>query len=181
MHRQLLEFPGKVLASGSTSSRAYYDLKPLKPRHGRPRITRRYKKAFKVPLASQSNDILSTCRFKDPVTGLMPDTVSALYFLEDVKETKDTQVTSLRGIVRFGAQATGSTLPDWAAETGRNWKGNKKGRFFFGSLPLDRVMKLVCRQRNPWAEGSQKKMVTCCNKWCCLICAARWLFNVSVW
>jgi hypothetical protein len=112
MHRQLLEFPGKVLASGSTSSRAYYDLKPLKPRHGRPRITRRYKKAFKVPLASQSNDILSTCRFKDPVTGLMPDTVSALYFLEDVKETKDTQVTSLRGIVRFGAQATGSTLPD---------------------------------------------------------------------
>ena len=112
MHRQLLEFPGKVLASGSTSSRAYYDLKPLKPRHGRPRITRRYKKAFKVPLASQSNDILSTCRFKDPVTGLMPDTVSARYFLEDVKETKDTQVTSLRGIVRFGAQATGSTLPD---------------------------------------------------------------------
>lgn len=44
----------------------------------------------------------------DPVTGLMPDTVSALYFLEDVKETKDTQVTSLRGIVRFGAQATQS-------------------------------------------------------------------------
>eukprot|EP00435_Cladocopium_sp_Y103_P000933 s53_g1.t1 len=41
----------------------------------------------------------------DPVTGLMPDTVSALYFLEDAKET---QVTSLRGIVRFGAQATQS-------------------------------------------------------------------------
>lgn len=31
----------------------------------------------------------------------MPDTVSALYFLEDAKGAA---VTSLRGIVRFGAQ-----------------------------------------------------------------------------
>ena len=43
---------------------------------------------------------------KDPVAGLMPDTVSVLYFVENPKDNKDSKVTSLRGIVRFGAQAT---------------------------------------------------------------------------
>jgi len=53
----------------------------------------------------------------DPVAGLMPDTVSVLYFLEE-KETKDKQLKSLRGIVRFGAQATQSMSRGEAEEDG---------------------------------------------------------------
>jgi len=51
------------------------------------------------------------------VAGLMPDTVSVLYFLEE-KETKDKQLKSLRGIVRFGAQATQSMSRGEAEEDG---------------------------------------------------------------
>lgn len=54
---------------------------------------------------------------EDPVAGLMPDTVSVLYFLEE-KETKDKQLKSLRGIVRFGAQATQSMSRGEAEEDG---------------------------------------------------------------
>ena len=51
------------------------------------------------------------------MAGLMPDTVSVLYFLEE-KQTKDKQLKSLRGIVRFGAQATQSMSRGEAEEDG---------------------------------------------------------------
>ena len=90
---------------------------------------------------------------EDPVAGLMPDTVSVLYFLEE-KETKDKQLKSLRGIVRFGAQATQSMSRGEAEEDGNwiEWWNDLK------NIEV-RCFTLTVFQGKPWKFGAHENAV----------------------